>query len=151
MSERLIDKIKRLYCDTSDIDAALLMEIYAPEIVFVDPIHTVHGRDALLNYFKSMYQNVTSCRFEFIDEVITDEKMAIKWDMTLCHKKLNKGLPIVVRGISYIHINSGQIVFHEDVYDLGALIYEYIPVLKHPVRWVKVQAIGLIVISGDIN
>lgn len=133
----LISRFKSLYRNTANIHIEGLSEIYTENIVFVDPVHKIQGLDELGSYISSTYKNVISCEFTYLDEVIADNTAMIKWDMILCHKRLNKGAPIQVRGMSLVKSENNQISYHEDIYDLGALLYENVPVLKLPVRWLK--------------
>lgn len=115
---------------------AELDEIYAPEIYFCDPIHCVEGRESLHHYIADICENLTECRFVYLDEVILDGTAYIKWDMYFTQPKFGEQ-SIQVRGVSQIEFDESGIYFHEDFYDLGAMLYENIPVLGGGVRWLK--------------
>jgi hypothetical protein len=53
------------------------------------------------------------------------------------HPKLGNRL-ISVRGVSHLQI-SDKIDFHEDFYDMGAMLYEQLPLLGNVTRWLKLR------------
>ena len=138
-SNSVVDNLKQTFATADKITADDLAKIYAPDIVFVDPLGRVEGLENLSNYFSGVYKNVTSCRFVYIDEWRLDSKTSIKWDMIFQHPKLAGGSEIEVRGVSLLEF-SDKVHYHEDIYDVGALMYEHIPVLGQPVKWLKRRA-----------
>ena len=42
-----------------------------------------------------------------------------------------------MRGVSQLQFGEKGIYYHEDIYDMGALIYENIPLFGGGVRWLK--------------
>ncbi len=118
----------------------LLDNIYHKNITFIDPIHNVEGFDNLYQYFVNLYQNLTACDF-VIEQVITDDCCAaIYWKMTYQHTKLNKGKAITVFGNSHIKGFEDKVIYHRDYLDLGAMLYEQLPIIGRLIRWLKLQA-----------
>lgn len=114
-----------------------LRDIYHQDVVFRDPMHQLDGLEALLTYFYSLYENLTSCQF-VIDNVVEQEDQAsVYWNMSYTHPKLNHGKPIRVEGHSHLRSKDGKVVFHRDYLDAGAMLYEHIPLLGSVVRLVK--------------
>ena len=114
----------------------LLGDLYAGEVVFEDPIHRIEGFAALEKYFAGMYENVESCRFEWVAEVIGDGEAMVSWIMVLRHKKFRAGETVRVPGSSHIRYTD-KVTYHRDYFDVGALIYERVPVLGGIIRWIK--------------
>lgn len=133
----LIERFKSFYQQMLETEWAELDSIYSADIKFADPIHTINGREALYRYFDDLCQSVTDCRFDFLDQVIMADKAYLKWDMHFTHPKFGTQKNIVVRGVTQIQFNDSGIYYHEDIYDMGALIYENIPVFGGGVRWLK--------------
>jgi hypothetical protein len=133
----LVERFKRAFEDSSNLNVELLDGIYAQDIHFKDPIHDIHGIAELKVYLNRMCGNLESCRFEYLDEVVQNGKAYVKWDMHFSHPSLKKGVH-KVRGISQIHYNS-RIYYQEDVYDMGSMIYEKVPVLGSVVLWLKTR------------
>ncbi len=136
MTAQVVQNLKSVFADANRLDADQLADIYHPDIVFSDPIHTLEGLGTVSGYFAKMYQNVSSCQFDYIDEMITDNKASLRWEMHLKHPRLDGGSEIVVAGASFLRFDQ-KITHHDDYYDLGAMLYEHIAVLGTGVRYVK--------------
>ncbi len=134
---QLIERFKTFYQRMLETEWAELDDIYTTDVLFCDPIHRVEGREALYRYFDDLCNNLTSCHFDFLDQVILPGKAYLKWDMHFSHPKFGNHKVITVRGVSQLQFNDRGIYYHEDVYDMGALIYENIPLFGGSVRWLK--------------
>jgi ketosteroid isomerase-like protein len=116
----------------------ILGTIYTDDIHFVDPAHEIHGLDNLKSYFESMYQNVHSIEFAYRQTDELKSEAYVQWDMTFAHKKLAGGRHITMSGITFLQFHSdGMIYFHRDYFDLGAMVYEHIPLLGRLVTSIK--------------
>lgn len=116
----------------------ILGTIYTDDIHFVDPAHEIHGLDKLTSYFRSMYQNVQSIEFAYRQTDELKSESYVQWDMTFVHKKLAGGRQITMSGITFLQFHSdGKIYYHRDYFDLGAMVYEHIPLLGRLVRSIK--------------
>ncbi|MFO7705607.1 MAG: nuclear transport factor 2 family protein [Halopseudomonas sp.] len=116
----------------------LLGDIYAPDIHFTDPLHDVTGLDAMRAYFAQMYANVTHISFDFHQcDSVREGQALLRWTMTFCHPRLNKGRAIQVEGCSCLFFHDQRVSRHIDYYDAGALLYEHIPLLGGIIHWLK--------------
>lgn len=123
---------------TENLD--LLAKIYHPNVTFIDPMHQVEGFDDLSDYFKRLYENLSSCEF-VIDNVITEnDQAAIYWKMSYQHAKLNKGKIVTVFGHSHIKGEQNKVIYHRDYLDLGAMLYEQLPFFGKLTKWIKAKA-----------
>jgi hypothetical protein len=129
-----------VYQKLSITNLELLGSIYHKNIIFEDPIHKVEGIDNLHQYFKKLYLNLTSCEFVIEQVIVQGSSAAIYWKMTYQHVKLNKGKIVTVFGNSHIKSEQGKVIYHRDFIDLGAMLYEQIPVLGKIIHWIKLQA-----------
>lgn len=136
-SNLLLNDFKQLYQNLDDTSISRLDQVYAPGVTFKDPVHDIEGLVALQDYLSAQSEGLTECRFEYLDELIGDNSAYIKWIMRFRHAKLGNRL-ISVRGVSHIHF-SDKIDFHEDLYDMGALLYEQIPLVGTVTRWLKAR------------
>ena len=61
------------------------------------------------------------------------------WTMTLTAEGLNGGEPVSVIGISHLTFDekTDLVIYHRDYFDMGAFIYEQVPVLGSIVRMIK--------------
>ncbi|QYK14332.1 nuclear transport factor 2 family protein [Shewanella rhizosphaerae] len=125
---------------TDNLEA--LRKIYHPEVVFCDPLHRVEGLDNLLGYFQGLYRQVISCEFT-IEHVFEHQgEAAVYWTMTFRHKQLNASQPIVVEGHSRLKAKDNKVVYHRDYFDVGAMLYEQLPLLGGLIRAVKRRAVN---------
>lgn len=116
----------------------VLDRFYDNEIVFEDPLGKIQGLQNMHSYYGNMYENVTNIYFDFTDEVIAGDTHVVVWTMHLWAKGLNKGKEVILDGNSLIRFGpGGKVIYHRDYFDMGAFIYEYIPVLGWAVGKVK--------------
>jgi len=145
ISSELLNSVQDLFKDAAGFSTALLPQVYATDVVFVDPVHRVEGIAALQAYFDRSYSNVISCKFEFTGEVIQGDTAVLKWIMHVTHRSLAAGRPIDVPGVSWLKASATEpekIAYHEDYYDLGALVYEQLPLLRRIVACIKARMSG---------
>jgi hypothetical protein len=133
----VIERFKNYFRVMHEADLARLREIYSDQILFKDPVHDIRGLVELEDYFTSMCADLSDCRFEYLDEVVGDNAAYVKWVMHFRHPRLRNRL-ISVRGVSHLKF-SDRIEFHEDFYDMGAMLYEQLPVLGNVTRWLRLR------------
>lgn len=138
MSNRLLE-IESLFNNFNSDTMHLADDFYDPDVVFRDPIVELKGRDSLKAYYVDMYENVTSIRFDFSGGIEKDEEVVVFWTMELRAKGLKGGEPVLLDGASHIKFGgeSGKVIYHRDYFDMGAFVYENIPVLGSIVRYTK--------------
>ncbi|MET0355666.1 MAG: nuclear transport factor 2 family protein [Cellvibrio sp.] len=131
-----IDQFRQLY-QTFDIQTLNdLPKLYDPAIEFKDPVHQLKGIAPLKSYFANLCDPKTRCQFEFIEEILSDSQAFFKWKMYYSHPKLRAGKILTLDGGSFIKFNS-HIFYHEDFYDMGAMIYQHVPILGWAVKKVN--------------
>jgi len=131
---RVIDLYQRL--DSAHLH--LLAEVYAESVLFEDPAHRIQGRPALTAYFAHLYQAVTQIDFDIHTAESAGEHGWLSWTMTLRHPRLAAGAPVAVSGATRLTFDgAGQVSHHRDYFDLGALLYERLPLLGPLVRAIK--------------
>lgn len=112
-------------------------EFYHPDVEFADPVEKIKGRDGIKKYYGNMYKNVKEIKFAFSEMVSQGDTVVGVWIMTLKTDSLNDGKPFEVEGNSLIRFKDGKAIYHRDYFDMGAFIYEKIPVVGWMVRKVK--------------
>ena len=133
----LIERFKDFFRVLHDADLSQLRDIYADGIVFRDPVHQIRGLVELEDYFTSMCADLSDCRFEYLDELTSDDAAYVKWMMHFKHPRLGNRL-ISVRGVSHLKLGD-KIEFHEDFYDMGAMLYDQLPLIGNVTRWLKLR------------
>ena len=118
-----------------------LGQLYADDLVFIDPLHEIHGINNLTDYFSKMIQGITYCRFEFhrwLGQTSggANSEAVLFWTMHYSHPQLAGGGPLQLEGNSHIRI-ADKIVYHRDYFDAGAMLYERLPVLGWAIKKIK--------------
>ncbi|WP_185232887.1 nuclear transport factor 2 family protein [Teredinibacter franksiae] len=128
-------QFKNFYRELVTVKLDEMGSLYDEDVIFRDPVHQIRGVNSLHAYMSSVSQNLNYCRFEYLDQLVAESTAYIKWNMYFSHPKLTQR-HLVVRGIS--HIEFGQrIHYHEDIYDLGEMLYENVPLVGLATRWLK--------------
>jgi hypothetical protein len=133
----LVERFKAYFKNLHESDLSQLRDIYAEQIVFKDPVHELRGLVELEDYFTSMCADLSDCRFEYLDEMVSDHAAYVKWMMHFKHPRLGNRL-ISVRGVSHLQLGD-KIEYHEDFYDMGAMLYEQLPVIGKVTRWLRLR------------
>lgn len=124
--EKIVNYFNKINSDT-------LQELggfYAKDAKFIDPIASHNGLEEITQYFKKMYKDVLEIKFNFSEILEDNEKVVVYWQMQLRARSLNKGQLVLVDGTSLIKFNEeGLVCFHRDYFDMGQMIYRYIPVI----------------------
>ena len=134
----LMERFKTFYKELHDSDLSKLGLIYADNVVFKDPVHEIRGLVELEDYFTDLCSDLSSCRFEYLDEMLGERSAYVKWMMHFKHPRLGNRL-ISVRGVSHIKLSDNRIEYHEDFYDMGAMLYEQLPLLGNVTRWLRLR------------
>ena len=128
------------YQKLSNTNLALLADVYHKEVTFIDPLHHVAGFDNLSKYFNNLYQHLTHCQFDIKHVVCCENEAALYWQMSYKHPKLNQGNMVVVEGHSQIKGHEDKVIYHRDYLDIGAMLYEQLPLLGRLIKWIKARA-----------
>jgi hypothetical protein len=57
--------------------------------------------------------------------------------MTYAHPRLQRGQELTLEGISQLRFADRRIIYQRDYYDLGAMLYEHLPLVGQVVRGIK--------------
>jgi len=136
-SSIIIEQLTDLYLQLDESHLAILTAIYHPEVVFIDPISERHGVDALVHYYSQLLQKMNYCHLDIHKTLIVGDEATLFWRMSYAHPACNSGEDLELDGISYVKIVGQQIVYQRDFYDLGAMIYEHVPLLGNAVKALK--------------
>lgn len=135
-SQLVLPQVKLFYEQFSAATIARLDDIYTPDVEFRDPIHTIHGGLRLKGYLRRMAASISHYQMRYLDEMVTENGAYLTWELDYAHRSLRGGSIITVRGMSRLLFTT-RVYYHEDSYDLGALLYEHIPGLGFATRQVK--------------
>jgi ketosteroid isomerase-like protein len=135
-----VERFKALFNAMTSGDVEDLADVYADNVTFTDPFVSVSGLKPLTRYFGEAYTNVISCHFNFETAVVHGGDVCLPWVMHLRHRRIRRGQPIAVDGVSRLRIVNDRIVMHRDYFDAGQLLYENLPILGAAVRWIRKHA-----------
>lgn len=132
-----LERFISLYQALNKDNVASLRDVYSDNVTFSDPAHSLHSWQALEFYFNQLFENVISCEFEIHEFALNVDNAFLNWTMTFAHPKLEQGKTRTLDGCSKLIFSQGKIVSHRDYFDLGAMIYEGVPVLGGVVKYIK--------------
>ena len=137
----VINTFIEVYCRLNKDNLSLINNVYHSDIVFEDPAHKVVGIEALQDYFKALYCNINDCHFTIHQAVVENNHAFLQWTMTFSHPKLQQGKPRTLEGCTQLTIDIEQqrIIYHRDFFDLGAMLYEGLPVLGRVIKHIKAR------------
>lgn len=133
------EKIKSFFNALDKNNMHLVDEFYDSQMKFEDPLGKHEGVKAMKEYYEKLYKNVTEIRFDFGNIVQDGQSYFAPWTMHFSAKGLAGGKLISVEGGSLIKFStqSGKAIYHRDYFDMGAFIYEHIPVVKSAIGFIK--------------
>lgn len=139
----VIERFCKIYTDICQISPDDLESIYAKDVVFVDPITTHRGIDAVKNYFSNLLTQAESCKFDIADVFDCDGNNTartqvthiVNWTMHLTLKGNNKH--ITLDGTTQLNVVDDIVAYHKDYYDLGEMVYEHVPILGFVIKKIK--------------
>lgn len=121
----------------------LCTDFYHKDIKFTDPLGEVNGLGNLIKYYQNLYENLISITFEDKGTFKNGNEQVYLWKMSLRHKTVGDGELIELEGVSFLRYDGDKVIYHRDYFDLGAMIYEKIPVLGSLILWIKNKAHGV--------
>ena len=133
----LADALKRAYCSLAAGNTAELAPLYSEDVYFEDPSHGIQGKAALVERFQHLYSNVDSCNFKFHQTLDTGGEIFLAWTMILRQRGPKSGEVIRVEGASFLKVRNNRIYYHRDYFDLGAFVYENVPMLGSIIKRIK--------------
>lgn len=126
------------YNQLNSKNLATLETVYDAQVQFIDPVHSIHGRDALQRYFQHAYERLNYSRFEVKHAVGDQERGFLSWQMQFAHPAIGGGQPQLLDGCSeLVRGTDGKVQYHRDYYDLTQLVYQHVPVLSWMTAKVK--------------
>jgi hypothetical protein len=128
-----IEKFKALYRNFDKDTSTQLPNLYSQDIQFKDPLHETKGLETLKVYFAGFCSPNIKCRFNFHNQLVTEDQAFVQWQMQYSHTRLNNGELLTLNGGTLIKFTN-LIYYHEDFYDMGAMIYQHVPILGWAIR-----------------
>ena len=135
---KALDDFLAVYHRLTADNLELLDRIYSADIECCDPAHEIRGLVPLRRSFAELYRNIDSIDFSFNRTHLLGNEAYLSWRMSFRHPKLARGRTIEVDGLSYLQFDDGgKVRYHRDYFDLGAMLYEHLPLLGSLVKTIK--------------
>jgi hypothetical protein len=138
LTRPIVPRFQGLFQDLRRDNLGLLDGIYDQNLLFEDPLHRIEGLPALKAYFTRLYDGVEAIRFEFGDVLEGPGQAMLTWTMHMRHRRFRAGESLALPGASHIRF-SDRVHYHRDYFDVGALVYERLPVLGSLIRAVRAR------------
>lgn len=135
----MIEHIQRIYkrIDATTLNEGILADLYTSDAEFIDPFHHMQGLDTLNTYFKKLYKNVRTIRFEYGASAQQGNLVFMEWVMHVEHPRLRGGAPVQVKGTTRFELSGNKVRVHHDYFDAGEMLYENLPILGGIIRNIK--------------
>lgn len=138
MSQQLIEKfISSINSLNHNNVKDVLQATYTENVKFVDPVKTINGLDELTRYFEGLYKRVNKCHLILNNYLPNTNNHSLEWEMYLQHQKISRNQEIKLDGASFINFTGEKVCYHRDYYDLGALVYEHLPILGSLIKKIR--------------
>ena len=140
-ADYLAERVKEAYQAFGSENIADVESLYTTDIYFEDPSHAIQGKPSLMRYFANQFKNLDKCSFKFHSTIANETDIFMTWTMFVNHSKLRGGETIRVEGTSYLRTRNGKIYYHRDYFDMGAMLYEHMPLIGRIIQRIK-QRLG---------
>lgn len=139
--QQLLERFLAMYQQLRAENLYMLAEVYDERILFQDPLHQLSGLAELSHYFAGLYKNIQTIQFDMSQVLMSPHHAALTWRMSFEHPKLNGGQQVQVDGMSQLVIgDSNKVTYHRDYFDVGAMLYEQLPLLGSVIKRIKQRA-----------
>lgn len=128
-ADYLASSLASAYQSLGNGDSSRLAALYKDDIYFEDPTRGIQGKAELMSHIDSTFLNITNFSFKSHRMLTSDTDIFISWTQIFNHKKLAGGATIRVEGSTYLKTRNGKIYYQRDYFDLGAVVYENLPVI----------------------
>lgn len=128
-AEHVAERLVSAYQALGDGNSSLVEVLYTEDIYFEDPTQGTQGKAALMSHINSTFLNFSNFSFKSHRILTSDTDVFISWTQIFNHKKLAGGKTIHVEGSTYLKTRNGKIYYQRDYFDLGAVVYENLPII----------------------
>jgi steroid delta-isomerase-like uncharacterized protein len=128
-ADLVVSRLVEAYQSLGHGDSTLVEALYADDIYFEDPTQGTQGKAALMRHIEHTFSNISNFSFKSHRMLSSDADVFISWTQIFTHKKLAAGKTIRVEGSTYLKTRSGKIYYQRDYFDLGAVVYENLPII----------------------
>ncbi|SLM63068.1 MULTISPECIES: nuclear transport factor 2 family protein [Dickeya] len=118
---------------------AQLADFYHQDVVLHDPLGEHRGLVQLCDYFNGLVKRTRYCHFDVHHILSDDQHATLLWRMDYAHPRLRRGAALTLQGCSWLEFKHERVCFQHDFYDMGALLYEQLPLLRQGIHFLKTR------------
>jgi len=114
--------------------------VYAPDAYLNDTLKTIHGSQAIRDYFIKTAKGLDSMTVTFDDLAVSGRNYYFRWTMDTRMKNLARGKTVRTIGITLVRFDSeGRVILHQDFWDSAQGVWEHVPVMGSVIRWIRTK------------
>lgn len=121
-TQLMVDRFAARFQAVSPSMADGLEELYAPGLVFRDPVTSLTGIAAMRAYLQHFGETAAGARFAITDTIVAPGNAAVFWTMTFADGTST------LDGVSHLRVRE-RIEWERDYFDLGE-VYDRVPVVN---------------------
>jgi hypothetical protein len=116
-----------------------LNEIYSADAHFQDPFNAVQGLAGIRVIFEDMFVRCQAPRFVITSAMRQEQQAFVGWDFAFARPARGSARQVLrVQGCSHLHFDTaGLCCRHRDYWDAAGELYEKLPGLGLPMRWLR--------------
>ncbi len=112
------------------------VNFYHAEAHFKDPFNDVYGVAEIMHIFDHMFVATENPRFIIHDVIAQDQQAFVSWSFEF----VLKATTYTIRGASHLKFDgAGLVVDHRDYWDAAEELFQKLPLIGAPVRWLRRQ------------
>jgi ketosteroid isomerase-like protein len=138
-ANQLAESLASAYQSLGEGDSSKVAALYAEDIYFEDPTQGIQGKTALMRHIDSTFLNISNFSFKSHKTLAGDTDVFLSWTQIFTHKKLAGGKTIRVEGATYLKTRNGKIYYQRDYFDLGAVVYENLPIIGTVIKGLRAR------------
>jgi len=93
----------------------LMGEVLDDRIHYIDPVHELHGKEAVLKMLAKYVPRAANDQFQF--NVVSDGEREVIWRWTICLKIRFTWFQFKIHGLVHAQVENGKIVYQREYYD----------------------------------
>ena len=138
-ANQLSQSLASAYQSLGEGDSSKVAALYAEDIYFEDPMQGIQGKTALMSHIDGTFSNINNFSFKSHKTLAGDTDVFISWTQIFTHKKLAGGKTIRVEGSTYLKTRNGKIYYQRDYFDVGAVVYENLPIIGAVIKHLRTR------------
>jgi hypothetical protein len=120
---------------------AQIDQYYATQARFKDPFNDVTGLLEIRRIFEHMFVALVEPRFVVTAQICQGSQCFLTWEFRFQFRGFHKGREQVILGASHLILDEqGLVTLHRDYWDAAEELYEKLPWVGAPMRWLKRRA-----------